>query len=121
LTVTCTGSTSPWLDDGRFSAASRRLVEKALLLTAATVSRSTCGSANQSKKGVRDMLRRDRPRTFSNDELANSHSPSGVTTATIVASRSSAACAAAGAVGDGLAPGPAGAITGASATSGARA
>ena len=37
------------------------------------------------------MLRRDRPSTSSNAELANTQSPSGVTTATIVASRSSAA------------------------------
>ena len=56
------------------------------------------------------MLRRDRPSTFSNDELANSHSPSGVTTATIVASRSSAACAAAWLVA--VPAATAGAITG---------
>ncbi len=49
FTVTCTGSTSPGAADGRFSSASSRLVEKALLLTATTVSRSTCASTNQSK------------------------------------------------------------------------
>ena len=47
------------------------------------------------------MLRRDRPSTFSNAELAKRHRRSGVTTATIVASRSSAACAAAWPAGAG--------------------
>ena len=64
---------------------------KALLLTAATVPRSNWASTNQSKAEPRDMLRRDSPSAFSNEELAKMQSPSGVTTATIVASRSSAA------------------------------
>ena len=78
LTITRTGSVSPWVAPGRLSCASSRLVEKALLLTAATVLLSTRASANQSKAEPRDMLRRDSPSAFSNDELAKMHSPSGV-------------------------------------------
>ena len=75
LTITRTGSVSPWVAPGRFSCASSRLVAKSLLLTAATVSRSSWASTNQSKAELRDMLRRDRPSTFSNEELAKCSRP----------------------------------------------
>jgi hypothetical protein len=91
LTIRRTGSVSPCVAPGLRSWASSRLVAKALLLTAATVACSRCGSANQSNADPLDMLRRDRPSAFSNAELAKMHSPSGVTTATSVARRSSAA------------------------------
>ena len=71
--------------------ASSREAENSLRATAATVSRSTCASTNQSNTEPRCTLRRDSPSTFSNDALAKMQRPSGLMTAAMVARWSNAA------------------------------
>ena len=91
LTMTCTGKVSALVSTGRRSKASKRLDEKSLRSTAATVSRTGCASTNQSYSNSRRRLRLDQPSTSPNAALANTQCPSGCTTATNVARWSNAA------------------------------